>query len=416
MLRPNAPSFHPRCPIPTPVETSASASTSSGGAAHTTGTDRPGPPTAAAHHPGPAEPGGRGVSRLRPGGLSGAGYLWTRCLREGGVDAQTFDTFVRAQGAIDRTRAQLPWGRGNVLGDAIQTAQASTLRNVTSREGLPVSGTPAWDRASDTAQLAAEARFMEAGNCAEFAALVQVNLAAHLAPNERIDLLDSAGADHTWPELVQAHGSDAPTRWALDAWSEGTAMRLEDTRLASTTDRVVTHRVAPSDAPALAQVHQMRLAQLQANAMPEAVLEKMRGAMRAKNEVMGPPDFAQPLIWRPEIEAELRARVEADRAHGPAAEGEGEPDWSPAHHPLRRVLPDVAAQAVVRQYGAGVAEAAALVPLVIEAGLTLSQLERAPARQATGVAQQAMQKRLQNLYEKLGETPRRDPSRPHERA
>jgi hypothetical protein len=337
-------------------------------------------------------------------------------MREGGIDAQTFHTFQRVQEAIERTREQLPWGRGNVLGDAVRTAQASTLRNIASREHLPPPHPPARDRQQRTADLAADARFMQAGNCDEFTALAQVNLAAHLAPGERIEVLDSEGADHTWPELVQSGGPESPTRWTADAWAEGTAMRMEDTRLASTLDRAVTGQVGPSDAAALAAGHQRRLAHLQTHTSPEAVLEVARTALQSTGQILGPPDFDRPTIWRPEIEADLRSRVEADLAHGPAADGEDEPAWSPAHHPLRRVLPDVAAVAVVRQYGAGVAEAAALAPPVIEAGLSLSQLDRAPGRQATRVAQGAMQAHLQRLYGHLGETPRQDPSRPPEAA
>lgn len=419
MLRYNAPPFVPRATL---AGTAASAEARPAPASTAVGTraaDRPTPGGSVSIPPsvptsGPTSTAPRAAALSGASELSSAGYLWTRCLRDGGVDTTTFDAFQRAQSAIDRSRGQLAWGRGNVLGDAIRTAQASTLRNLGSRYHLPEPRQPIGGVLGAQAVLAADARFMQAGNCAEFTALAQVHLASQLKADEQIEVIDSVDADHTWPELVQRPGAADETRWTVDAWAEGTAMRLEDTRLADTADRTVSHRIEAQDAERLQQRHAQRWAELQAHTSPESVLETARATLRAAGQIPAPPDFDRPTVWRPEIAAALRQQVDAWHAAPLLADenADAEPGAAPATHPLQRVLPSVAAHAVARQFGAGVAEASALAPRIIEAGLSLGDLDRAPDRSATRVAQSAMRAHLQAVYDHLGESPRRDPSRP----
>ena len=329
----------------------------------------------------------------RHGGLAAAARLWTHWLREGDVEPADLDTVCRAQGAIDRTRAQLPWGRGNVVSDVVRTAEESTWRTTAGRIALPEPARPAASRVETIADRAAQARFMGAGNCDEFAALVQVRLAPHLRPSERLEQWGLAHPNHTWCELVQGAGTPHETRWVVDPWSEGPVLRSEDTGLHDRPGRIHVSTLAMEDAPALTLRHAERLVELRDATTPDLALTRARAELADEGDFPVPGHAAPNLERAAALDAVL-GRIRLD-LQVPRLGSEGaDPGFSASSHPLRRVLPFIGAHAVARRLGAGLGEASAVSPLIVQAGVTLGHQARSPAHQRPEAEQRSTYAKL----------------------
>lgn len=379
-----------------PADTTQPVANQAGRTSHAAGVDDAGP-SARGPEPTqepPASPGHGSPSRLRqPGGLSSAAYLWTRWMRDGAVDPAEASLVARAHAAIERTQTELPWGRGNVVRDVVATGEDSTWRTVAGRRELPPPRQAGLRRVETIADRAAEARFMGAGNCDEFVALLQVHLVPDLKPSERLEQWGSARPNHTWCELVSGHGTGGETRWVVDPWAEGRVLPALDTRMHDHPSRVHVQTLSVDDAPTLTRRHAERLAELQDATTPEEAIDRARLNL-ADLGGFPYPAHDTPDVWNAALQNRTLDRVRRDLQvplMGPPGEDQG---FTPASHPLRRVLPFVGAHAVARQLGADLREASAVASQIVQAGVTLGMPRQRPIHVQSEAVQRSTHERL----------------------
>lgn len=329
----------------------------------------------------------------RPGALSSAAYLWTRWMRQGMVDPAEASLVTRAHAAIERTQAQLPWGRGNVVRDVVATGEDSTWRTVAGRGELPPPSQAATQGVEAIADRAAEARFMGAGNCDEFVALLQVHLVPDLKPSERLEQWGASHPNHTWCELVSGQGTGGETRWVVDPWAEGRVLPALDTRMHDHPGRIHVQTVSVHDAPTLTRRHEDRLAELQDATTPEAAIDRAR--LNLSDQGGFPyPAHDSPDVWNAALQNRTLDRVRRDLQvplMGPPGEDQG---FTPASHPLRRVLPFVGAHAVARQLGADLRGASAVASQIVQAGVSLGLPRQRPIHVQPEAVQRSTYQRL----------------------
>jgi hypothetical protein len=220
-------------------------------------------------------------------------------------------------------------------------------------------------------------------------------------------------ADHVWAEWARPAADDQMERWVLDAWAEGPALHFDDARQQSVEDPEVEHTVRPEDAAGLLGRFDLKRTQLRANTTPEDTLLQARTRLQGAGVQFGPAPFDRPVILRPEIVRDLAAQVRSDRSTPlPGSAGDDGTAFSPANHPLRRVLPELAAQGVARALGADVRTATAQAPSIVAAGLREEPVDRLPAESASIGLQRSTLALMYQQYVAAGRGPRRDPTRP----
>lgn len=259
------------------------------------GTSPPGTPTS----PGPQEPPATAGPAWREDRLPVAGYLMNRRRRFGPMSEDDLALLLRAQDAVDRARAQVPHGRGNVWTDVVATAGKSVVRTRVVQHDLQLSGpAPAGVRPElwGLGGRAVNTGYMGAGQCTELTALVVSELALSLRPGQQAQVLSSGGANHTWPAL-QAGAAPGATQVVADAWAEGPAVLASDATWSSLTDRHVDLAIGPEDVPALLDAEMSQQLELLDARDPEELEDDQRRRMTAAGMEIDPPEFQpQPVL------------------------------------------------------------------------------------------------------------------------
>jgi hypothetical protein len=133
----------------------------------------------------------------------------------------------RGQNALYNTRANFPYGRGNVISDIEASDHQAALRMVLTRfliadsvEHFGVRGIAHHERIAISAAAAEETK---GAYCSDFAAVALLNIAKGTLQAHESAMID-CNRKHCWAELVGSSGDAV----IVDAWTDGPAVLAQD--------------------------------------------------------------------------------------------------------------------------------------------------------------------------------------------
>jgi hypothetical protein len=162
----------------------------------------------------------------------------------------------QGQAAIDATRKKLPYGRGNVGTDILDTAGESEMRRIIAREITnKLSSKEFMGENSNNNRIPiklAIAEFMQAGSCSEISLMVAKYLVEkHYSEKNTIRRINNPEIDHTWTEITEENSrAKDGLHVVADGWTDGPAVLSEDyffERNKATPSKYKTNTLTSSD-------------------------------------------------------------------------------------------------------------------------------------------------------------------------
>lgn len=153
-----------------------------------------------------------------------AGYVFARSVDGRHVEGTDLDALREGNSTLIETRKTLAYGRGNVSIDIEATDHESSRRVAVGR--ALIEHLKQANKRMGTADLAAVAMFVKAGNCGEHAQVATILHVARLEGDESSHQVKREGVDHDWAEIRSGKGREHDV--VIDTWGEGPAIFASD--------------------------------------------------------------------------------------------------------------------------------------------------------------------------------------------
>lgn len=299
-----------------------------------------------------------------------AGYMFARSVDGRNVEGADLDALRKGNSTVIETRKALAYGRGNVSID-IQATDHESSRRVAVGRSL-IEHLKQTNKNMGTADLAAVAMFVKAGNCGEHAQVATILHVARLASDERSHQVKREGVDHDWAESRSDKGREHDV--VIDAWGEGPAIFASDG--AYTREEKRLHSVdvyQPDKAQAVGESIANTTQQLAADPRVDvaALLEKLRrqGYKYSKKSIWEPEpilhkSFARRVGKKLGLPTTVGAKL---RRWARSLIGMGKKERSPRN----MLLDEIRAAGVARSLGGSVKTAAQDAPGIVKAAKDL---------------------------------------------